>query len=60
VKVLDGFVKTAAKDDPQLIVTWQILKRLRQPRESTPETIPAPSAAPSAGALTSASTGASA
>jgi hypothetical protein len=37
VLVLDGFVKTAAKDNPKLLVTWKILKRLRRQTVTPPE-----------------------
>jgi hypothetical protein len=40
VKVLDGFVKTTAKDNPRLLVTWKILKRLRQTGNVPPSILP--------------------
>jgi hypothetical protein len=48
VKVLNGFVKTAAKGNTELLLTWRILKRLRRPAVVTPvvqTTVPTPTGA---------------
>lgn len=52
VKVLNGFVRTAAKGNTELLITWRILKRLRQPAVAAP--VAATEATPStpAGAAT--------
>jgi hypothetical protein len=42
VKVLNGFVKTAARGNKKLLLAWSILKRLRQPAiPATPTETPA-------------------
>ena len=38
VRVIDGFVQTAAKGNTKLLVTWKILKRLRRQTVASPET----------------------
>ena len=45
VHVLDAFIQTALKDDPALLSSWNIVKRVRRP-STRPATPPAPPVTP--------------